>query len=135
MIRSPSPLLPPPPSSQLSFLAGWFGAQSHRLGGSLRGHLLRLRPQGVGFRLWLVGSLLLVDLGWSAFRLCRLPAGVRPLLGRGGALVLLSPSLPLVATLADRLLRLRRLDPYRSKGLRLLDRPLPPSKKPKKDGK
>jgi len=135
MIRSPSPLVPPPPSPQLSPLAGWFGVQSQRLRGLLRGHVLRLRPQGVGFRLWLVGSLLLVDLGWSAFRLCRLPPGLRPVLGRGGSLLLLSPSLPLASAVADRLLRLRRTDPYRAKGLRLLDRPTPPSKKPKKDGK
>jgi ribosomal protein L6P/L9E len=98
-------------------------------------YVVRLRVQGVGYRLWLRGSFLLVDLGWSAFRLCRLPKAVRPLLGRGGALLLLSPSLVLVTTLAQRLLSLRRPDVYRSKGLWRVDRPLPPPKKSKKDGK
>jgi hypothetical protein len=89
----------------------------------------------VGYRLWLRGSLLLVDLGWSAFRLCRLPSAVRPLLGRGGVLLLLSPSAVLVTTLAQRLLTLRRPDVYRSKGLWRADRSVPPPKRSKKDGK
>jgi len=135
MIRSPRPLPYPQGSPLLAPLAGWVGIQNQRLRGALRGHLVRLRPQGVGYRLWLVGSLLLLDLGWSAFRLCHLPSAVRPLLGRGGALILLSPSLPLVTTLVDRLLGFRPPDPYRAKGLRSPDRPPPFSKKPKKDGK
>ena len=135
MIRLPHPLISlPPPSPRLAPLAGLVGSLVQWSRGRLSGHLLRLRPQGVGYRLWLSGSLLLVDLGWSAFRLLRLPPGIRPLLGRGGALLLFSPSLLLVTTLADRLLSLRSPDPYRGKGLRLLDRPLP-LKKPKKDGK
>ena len=129
MIATPNFHLPPPtplPGPQLDWLSA---VQRPAL------HLIRLRVQGVGYRLWLRDPFLLVDLGWSAFRLCRLPPTVRPLVGRGGVLLLLSPSPVLVATVAQRLLALRRVDVYRLKGFWRMDRLPRTPKKSKKDGK
>jgi ribosomal protein L6P/L9E len=54
--------------------------------------------------------------------------------GRTG-LVLVAADRAALGRTAAALVRLRRPDPYRSKGVRRLDRPLPPVRRRRRDGK
>jgi large subunit ribosomal protein L6 len=87
----------------------------------------------VGFRLWRRRSALLLDLGRSSLALYLLPPGVRALAGRTG-LLLMAADRSALGRVGAALVRLRRPDPYRAKGVRRLDRPLPPLRR-RRDGR
>lgn len=83
-----------------------------------RGFFLRLSLSGTGFRVWShPPSLLLFDLGYSSLLLYRLPPEVRVVVGRSGALLLLSPYKTGIGGVAAQLRRLRPADPYKGKGV------------------
>jgi hypothetical protein len=103
------------------------------LEGLKSGFYLKLSLHGVGYRVWLLSSLLLLDLGYNSFLSYAIPSGVGVLVSRTG-LLLYGLDYHLITTVADQLMRLRPKDSYSGKGIRSSTIP-PLLKKRKKDGK
>jgi ribosomal protein L6P/L9E len=98
------------------------------------GFYARLSLNGVGFRAWNFGRLLLLDLGYTTLFVYTLPKSVVPVFVKKSNLILLSPSLSLLQTVVSQLVALRPVDLYKGKGVRDFGSSVN-LKKRKKDGK
>ena len=98
------------------------------------GFYSKLLLNGVGFRVFRSGRLLLFDLGYSNLSVYTLPESVFAL-HRKSTLLLFSPSASVLGVVRSQLTALRPVDSYKGKGVVVVGTPVKGLKKRKKDGK